>query len=877
MSPTQIDGPAPREDGRLPADARPIRYLLDLTIDPAKPTFTGRAVIAVKLEKPGRTIVLHGRGLTIQRTTIMTPRGQVTGTSRSRLAHASKVPEELVVTFDDEIPAGHAELEFVYEAPFADGLVGLYSIEEGGARYAFTQEAARRTFPCFDEPGYKTPFEVRISVPKDVIAVANMPEARRTDRGELVTFEFAPSPPLPTYLVAFAVGPFEIRERAGTPVPVRLVATKGKTAQGEFALEAVAVHLDQLHRYFDRPYPYAKLDVVAVPRFAYGAMENAGLVMFQEDFLLSAGSTGAQRFVSRGVAHELSHQWFGNLVTMQWWDDAWLNEGFASWMGDKMVDRWHPGTHELVNAVRDKVRAMEEDALASAPKIRNPIKSTDDLGAWNPLIIYDKSKAVLTMVERWIGEDAFRDGVRRYIKKHEWGSVTASDLYEALGEVSGGRNVAEVMESFTEQSGVPSVSAQLVCARDAVPSVQLRQREYRTLDRAQSSEKLWRIPVCVTFDAGAKVGGACTLLGGAETKVDLPLAPGSRCPSIFYANQDEQGYYRVAFDRADLGRLTGAALTRLTERERYGLLSNAWAQVWSGDIALRDYLDLLPRFQKDTSVLVWGRIFDALRDADRIAMTDAVRPAFAKWVRDLVGPIARRTGWIARKGEAEDTTLLRASALSVLGTLGEDSATLAQARRTTEAWLANPAGTDGDMARMAVQIAAKHGDSNLFDRLVTTLKGAKTPDTRTICVPGLASFDDPALAERALDLALDGTIKDQGLARLLHGFASRPATRDVLFTWLEKHAEALGKIASPQLLGDLPRFAAATCDPARVESVQALFDARLRSVEGGDRQVARASEDATRCRALAAKERPTTEKWLRKLSYAGGLSSMARR
>ncbi|HMI87183.1 MAG TPA: M1 family aminopeptidase, partial [Polyangiaceae bacterium] len=692
-------------------------------------------------------------------------------------------------------------------------------------------------------------------------ALANMPETRRTPRGDLVEFEFASSPPLPTYLIAFAVGPLETRERPGTPVPVRLVATKGKAAQGEFALEAIATQLEQLSRYFDRPYPYPKLDVVAVPRFPYGGMENAGLVTFHEDWLLMAGSTMAKRLVSGGVAHELAHQWFGDLVTMSWWDDAWLNEGFASWMGDKMVDQWNPASHVVLHAVRDKNRAMVEDALAAAPKIRNPVTSTDDLGAWNPLIIYDKSKAVLTMIEHWLGEEAFRDGVRRYLKRHEWGNVTANDLYGALGEVSGGRNVAQVMASFTEQSGVPSVRAELVCNAGAVPSVRLRQSEYRTIDRARKSDKVWRIPVCLAFDAGAEVSSACTTLEAADGNIELP--PGSRCPSFLYANQDENGYYRIALDGADLNKLTGASLTRLTERERFGVVANAWATVWSGDLGLTAYLQLLSRFKKETSSLVWNQIVDSLREVDRVAISEAARPGFANLVRGIVGPVAKRAGWTAKKGEPEDDIQLRASALFALGRIGEDKATIAQAKRITDAWLANPAGTDADIARVAVEIAAREGGPHLFEQLVATFKQGKTPDVRSVCVPGLANFDDPVLVRRALELSLDGTIKDLGLFRLLHGFASRRSTRDVLTAWIGEHAEALAKIASPQVLGGLPRIAAATCDPARVARIRALFDLGLRSMEGIDSKMQRALEDAHQCTTLATKEQPATDKWLR--------------
>jgi aminopeptidase N len=873
------DAPPTRDDGRLPPGVRPIRYALELSVDPSKPTFAGRARITIAIEKPTRAIVLHGRGLAVHAATLATQRGKIAAAVHPRLAFESKEPEELVVSLAEEAPAGEAELELAYEAPFSAGLVGLYRVDEGGAPYAFTQfesNDARRAFPCFDEPGFKTPFELRLEVPKGATAVANMPESRHTERADAVTFEFPPSPPMPTYLVAFAVGPLDIREGQRAPVPVRVVTTKGKTALGDLALEASATHLDLLARYFDRPYPYAKLDVLAVPNFAYGAMENAGLVTFREDYLLAASkevSTAGRRLVSAAVAHELAHQWFGDLVTMQWWDDLWLNESFASWIGDKIVDQWQPASHARLQGISDKTHAMDEDALASAPKIRNPIRSTNDLGALDVAIIYDKGKAVLAMIERWLGEEAFRDGIRRYLKKYAWGNVSARDLYASLGEASQGRNVSEVMETFTDQSGVPSVSAELVCPANRAPSVRLRQREYLTVDRGRSSDKLWKIPVCVTYPSNGKLASACKVLGSSEDVMDLPASPGAShgdCPSFLYANQDEGGYYRVALTRADLDKLTGAALAKLSEAERFGVISNGWAEVWSGDLPASDFLGMLPRFKKETSLLVWQQILDALAEADRAVISDAARPAFAKLVRDLVGPTARRVAWTARKNEPEDEHLLRASALLALGRLGDDADTIARARRIADAWLADPASTDADVGASAVMIAAKRGDTSLFDRLVATAKSTKSADVRRMVLRGLSSFDDPALARRALDVTLDGTIKQQDLHFYLHQLASRRAIRDVVVKWVETRLDDLAKVAPQFVLSDLPEVAATLCDADRAHAFEVFLGPRLRSVEGVDQNLKKSVEQSVRCSALAGKERAATEKWLSAPQRQGG-------
>jgi alanyl aminopeptidase len=701
-----------------------------------------------------------------------------------------------------------------------------------------------------------------------------MPEARRTEHGDHVTFEFPPTPPLPTYLVAFAVGPLEVREGSRAPVPVRLVATKGKTVHGDLALEASAGHLELLAKYFDRPYPYAKLDVLAVPNFAYGAMENAGLVTFREDYLLAVSkevTTSGRRLVSEAVAHELAHQWFGDLVTMQWWDDLWLNESFASWIGDKIVDQAQRSTHAHLQGLADKAHAMSEDALASAPKIRNPIRSTNDLGGLNVAIIYDKGKAVLSMVEGWLGEEPFREGIRQYIKKYAWGNVTARDLYASLGEASRGRNVTEVMESFTDQSGVPSVSAELVCD-GGTPWARLRQREYLTIDRAKSEGKLWKIPVCASYGDAGKVASSCTVLASAEGRLELPVR-GARCPSFLYANRDEGGYYRVALTRADVEKLAGKA-RELSVSERFGIVSNAWAGVWSGDLPASAFLGMLPRFKNETSLLVWERIFDSLGEADRSVISDTARPAFAKLVRDLVGPTARRLGWTAKKGEPEDERLLRAAALLVLGRLGEDAETIAKARRVADAWLADPAGTDADVGVAAVVIAAKHGDAGLFDRLVAGVKSAQSPDARRMMLRSLASFDDPKLARRAIDLTLDGTIKQQDLFYYMRELSTRRAIRDVVATWIQTRLDDFAKVAPQFVMSALPRVAGTLCDAERTHAFEAFLGPRLKAVEGLDQNLKQAVEEGLRCASLAGKERGATEKWL---SAGQGVSSSSNR
>ena len=864
--------PAPREDGRLPPFIKPTRYALDLTVDPSKTTFAGRVRIGVTIDQPTRAIVLHGRGMTVRSAALASSRGKLDARASLRGARWSKEePEELVLSFDEAVPAGEGEIAIEYEAPFSDGLRGLYRVEEGGDAYAYTQfepNDARRAFPCFDEPGNKTPFEISLTVPKGSVAFANAKVANRREGsgGELVTFEFEKSRPLPTYLVALGVGPLDVLEGPKQPTEIRLVAAKGKAALGKLSVDAAAAHLDLLGKYFDRPYPYPKLDVVAVPNFGSGAMENPGFVTFREELLLldpKHVSTSARRAMAGVMAHELAHQWFGDLVTMQWWDDLWLNEAFASWMSDKIVDQWRPESRARVQAIGNKSQVMAEDALASARKIRNPVRSTSEAAEAFDAITYGKGRAVLNMTESWLGEDVFREGLRRYIKKHEWGNATASDLYAALAEASGGREVAKVMNSFTDQIGVPLVTASLSCASGAGnPSsfIQLRQQEYRTLERREQNDKLWRIPICVAYDVGSTVEKRCTLLEAAEGRIDLDgSAP--RCPAFFYPNAGEQGYYRVGLDRADLGKLTGTTLGKLSEQERFGVVSNAWAEVWSGDLPAASFFELLQGFKKETSRLVWGQIVESLAGLDRAVVSDAARPAFAKFVRDLLGPTGRRLGWTSKHAESDDLKLTREAVLGALGGLGNDDWALSEAKRVTEAWLTDPMKTDADLARIALPLAAKRADAPLFDRLAGVLKKPRTPEMRVLALSGLTGFEEPKLIERALGLTLDGTLKTQDF-RYVFAPLMRRATRDVTYAWIEKHFDDLTKVVPSFLRARLIHVAGAMCDKERVHAVESFLGPRVEKIEGAEKITRQSVEEGLRCAALADKEAALTSSWL---------------
>jgi alanyl aminopeptidase len=858
--------PPPRPDGRLPRQVHPTRYALELAVDPAQPRFSGRVRIDITIDEPTSAIVLNARGLTARGAALIAGGARVPAATSTRLAAGSKKdPEELVLAFDRAIAPGSAQIEIDYDGAFADGLRGLYRVQEGGRWYAFTQfepTDARRAFPCFDEPGWKTPFTVAIAVPPDMVAVANMPEVRRAPDGARVRFQFAASPPLPTYLVALAVGAFDTRDGLAGKLPIRLIATSGKARLGGGALAAARGQLIELERYFGRPYPYAKLDLLAVPSFGAGAMENAGLITFREErLLLDEQAALAARVGMNGIiAHEISHQWFGDLVTMAWWNDLWLNEAFASFMADEIVDAWRPATGARLQALAAKSAVMADDALATARRIRQPVRSTSDaLEAFDP-VTYAKGRAVLAMAEAWLGPDAFRAGLRGYLQRHAWGSATADDLYAALGEAGGGRDVAGVIGSFTDQIGVPIVDAKIDCTGQA-PAVRLHQQEYRTLERPADSAALWRIPVCVVTgrQPAGPLARQCTVLTERDATMALDASAG--CPKFVYANAGETGYYRVRVGAAELAAI-GAGVTQLPERERFGVVSNAWAAVGSGQLPVTAFLDLLLRLENDRSRLVWTEMLAALYAIERALITDADRPAFARFVRALCGPTARRLGWRSAETQSDDERFLREEILVALGDLGDDPGTLAEAGRRARAWLAAPSAEGMDLARIAVPLAAKHGDAALFDRLLGVVKQPPTPEIRVLAVSALGSFDDRAMIERTLALVLDGTIKTQDLRYLFPSIGLRPAARDVVHPWIERHFDELARLFPSFIAWRLVRVVPALCDAGRVRAAETFLRPRATKLEGLDINLRQSVEEGLRCAALAGAARADATRWL---------------
>ncbi|MBM4374878.1 MAG: M1 family metallopeptidase, partial [Deltaproteobacteria bacterium] len=608
--------PPPRSDGRLPDEVRPRRYRWTLEVDPAGRRFRGEVRIALEVVRPTRAVVLHASGLTFNEIELGFGDRLVTGRATMRRAAgvegAEASAEELVIESPEVITAGQAELRIAYEGALDDTTRGLYRSERDGKRYLFTQlepADARRVLPCFDEPSFKVPFEISVLAPRGQRVFANAKAVRERDAGEdpesgvpRVRTDFEETRPLPTYLLAFAVGPFDVFDGPTEPVPVRMIAPAGLAARGAYVV-AMASELVQLfERRFGSPYPYSKLDLVAVPDFEAGAMENAGLILFREELLLVDPTSSAleRRHALQVMAHELAHQWFGNLVTLRWWDDLWLNEGFASYYESLVADEWRPETRAELEEFAQLGRVMALDGLDAARRVREPVRTVQDAEeAFDP-ITYAKGSALLGMIADHLGEGAFQRGVQAYLARHAHGGASSEDLFRALGD-EGKLDVGTTFRSFVEQPGVPLVRVTASCV-DGVGSLRLEQQRYRRLPRSDDGSP-WSIPVCVRYAprnglfAGAlevvETSRACTTLEGPVTTLKL-----ESCAAWVLPSDDHRGYYRYALP-ADAMRTLARAMRGSDVRARVGFLSNAWALVEAGEFGLVDLLAILEEFRGD--------------------------------------------------------------------------------------------------------------------------------------------------------------------------------------------------------------------------------------------------------------------------------------
>ncbi|MGY3040230.1 alanyl aminopeptidase [Rhodanobacter sp. TND4EL1] len=860
--------------GRLPGWAVPQSYQLAFKVDPAQQDFSGTTTIKVKLSQASDHLWLDGAELKVSKVTITDAAGK---------AHAGKYvsvdPKAGVVRVDfgSTLKPQDLTVKFEYTAPLNAQLQGLYKVTAKGQPYAMTQMepiSARFAFPSFDEPGFKTPFDISITVPDSEKVVANTQQVKEQAAGKgWKTVTFAQTLPLPTYLVAFAVGPWDIvagpdispDAYRSKPLKLRGIAAKGEGHRMEHVLGETPSIIHALENYYGFGYPFDKLDLLAAPDFSAGAMENAGLVTFRDWLLLIDKDSPAKNVQgSFNVnAHELAHQWTGDTVTTEWWNDIWLNEAFATWMQQKVTMEVHPEYRADLDRVRGAQGAMNSDSLVSARSIRQPITGNGDIMTAFDGITYQKGASVLGMFENYVGEKTFQKGMRAYIQQHKFGNATAIDLVDSIATAADkGDAFKHAFKSFLNQSGVPYVATKLE-QKDGKTVLQLSQSRYLPVGSSGDAQRIWGVPVCVRYGTAGGSKVACEMLDKATGS--MTLADASK-PTWVMPNANASGYYRFSLDKSALGSLA-TQIGKLSDAEQLAYADAVGASFRHGELDAGDVMMALRPLTsskvREVATAPLGQLNWIYR---HVASTDAQRERVAAWTKAAYLPKLEQLGYQRKAGESEDASLLRSTLAGALAFDYKVPEVRAALLKQGEAALKpkadgqlDLAAADPDLLGDALGVAVQEHGKSAVDALIAELPKTSDPSLRNGILAGLSQVDDPALTEQVRDFALTKPVKVGEMGMLLMGGRDTATQRDAMWNWFTAHyAQILGRTGSFSG-GRLPALAGAGgCTPAEGDRLQAFFKDRANDAAGIARGLAQTSESIQLCSALKAKQDPTS-------------------
>ncbi|HBN54457.1 MAG TPA: aminopeptidase [Stenotrophomonas sp.] len=848
---------------QLPRTARPTHYRVEVTPHAQQMAFDGKVGIDLEVLEQTSSIVLQAADLRFANSTLTADGG------KPMPARVSIDAENQTATFsvDAPLPPGRYTLATDYSGVIntqANGLFALdYPTEAGSRRALFTQfenSDARRFIPSWDEPGFKATFDLAINVPEADMAVSNMPVASSKTLGNgLKQVVFQTTPKMSTYLLFVATGDFEraaLKDDAGTEIGV--VTQKGKVEQARFALEGSRAVLREYNDYFGVPYPLPKLDNVAAPGSSqfFSAMENWGAIFtFEHTLLLDPAVSGVsdKQRVFSVAAHEIAHQWFGNLVTMAWWDDLWLNEGFASWMEDRTTRKLHPEWDvNQVGAALTSRGAMGRDAYATTHPIVQHVATVEQASQAFDGITYGKGAAVIAMFEDYVGAEAWREGVRSYVRAHAYGNAVTDDLWREMDKAAPGKRFVEVAHDFTLQPGVPLIRVASQCV-DGRTQVTLAQGEY-TLDRKDKVPLRWRVPVTVR---GADGTIARTLVDG-NGALELP-----GCAGPVLVNAGQKGYYRTLYAPAQFKAL-GQGFARLPVVDQLGVMMDASALAAVGLQPESDVLDLTAQVPADAPSDLWEMVSGTLGGIDALFKGDAPRQAaFRKYARARMSPVLQSLGWDAREDDSAQTRQLRGGLIRMLSTMGDEQV-IAEARRRFDAFLANPESLPADLRRTVLGVVARNADAATWDKLHALAKKETSAMVRDQYYGLLAQAKDKALAQRALDMALTDEPGATNAAEMIGLVAHEHA--DMAFDFAVAHREKVDTLVdSTSRARYYPGLARSSDNPQMVDKIRAFADKHIAPTSRRDAETA-ITGIQTKLK-LRAQRKPQIDAWLKKNGY----------
>lgn len=841
---------------RLTGGVAPEHYSLWFAPDLEHETFRGRETITVGLSAPASSITLHAAEITFVGATITDAGG--TQTAAVRLNESA---ETATLTVARVTARGSATVQITYTGILNDQLRGFYLSRANGRKYAVTQmEAtdARRAFPCFDEPAFKATVDIALMVDEGDTAISNGRELSDTPGPESHkhTLTFATTPRMSSYLVAMLVGDFECRSGAAGVTPIRVCSTPDKLGLTAFALTAAEQQVAFYNTYFGITYPFGKLDIVGIPDFAAGAMENAGAITFRERLLLAdeaTASVGVRRDVASVISHEIAHQWFGNLVTMKWWDDIWLNEGFATWAANKPLAAWKPEWHLDVNAAEETQTALALDSLRATRAIRTRVETPSEINEVFDPIAYEKTAGVLNMIEAYVGPEKFREAISSYLTKYSSGNAAGEDFWTEMTRVTE-KPVNRIMKSFVDQPGAPVLSVRTRCVGGAT-EVEVRQRRFVGAPAAANAAppaQTWTLPVCVKSASGES---SCTLVTEADQTI---RAPGCGAAMV---NADARGYYFTEYETGAVAALAGRT-PPLTPAERVSLLGDEWRMVRAGRHDIGTYLDLAASFARDDTPAVVDEVAARLGYVLGYVADHGQQAPFQAWIRTRFGPALDAIGVDGAGGDADEVQSRRGTLLMLLGAAAGDAAVQQRARELAAGYLKDPASLSPTIVEPVLRVAAAGGDAALYDQFVARMKASTgSPEEYYRFFNALAAFRDPSLVARTLAFSLSADVRSQDAPSLVGQLLGHASSQEATWSFVTSNWQALADKVGvfqgvPLVVGSLGAF----CTTERAADVKAFFDAH--PVPAAARAARQSLERIEACAALHARQSPPFGRWL---------------
>ena len=840
--------------GQLPKDVIPQHYAITIQPDMKTLSFKGSEVVDINVRKATHTIVLNSLELNIIRAILVGETGQ---TATVKVDDGRQI---VSLAFPQVVKPGLHKLELEFEGKIGAQSQGLYHVkyptDKGEKVMLATQMEptdARRMFPCWDEPVYRTTYQLMVTVPHKFMAVSNTPiESERVSGDELKTVTFGRTPKMSSYLMVLIAGELEALSGESEGVQLRIITTEGKKEKGQYALEATKKLLPYFNEYFGMKYPLPKLDQIAIPGGFGGAMENWGGITYNESLLLFDPTTSSQdtkEAIFSVLSHEIAHQWFGNIVTMAWWDNLWLNEGFASWMANKATDNFNPAWNVWLRANASKNFVMRSDARQTTHPIQQPVNNPTDAARIFDEITYQKGEAFIRMLEAYLGDSPFRQGIRSYMRAHQYSNTTTADLWDDLEKVSG-KPISNMASGWTEQPGFPMIKAKSSCQSGA-RMLTLEQERF-TVNDPNPKPLQWHIPIAISYVAENKPASDVLL------SQKMMTVPGGGCNSPVKLNAGNVGYYRVRYDPAMFDQLVKAT-NKLSDADRLNLLSDMWALAEAGHGSATDYLELAEAMRDETNLAIWEEIITRLRFIDDLQIGQPGRERFQAYARSLLNPVFKHIGWEAKPGEAQSVSQLRSRIISALG-LFKDEAVIVEARGRFHAFIRNPQFLPPDLREPVFYVVGRYSDRETFEQFHQLARQSRSTEEKQQLYGAMQGALDSKLAEENLKIALSDELSPEVAAFSLFGVAGSGEHAELTWKFAQQHMKELtSKLSSFARVAYVPGLLRMFAEAARAAELEAYSKRHLPAED--QPEVAKAAEEIRLKAALKQRELPKIDQW----------------